>query len=96
MQDFSADEEGARAVAQAEADHLNEGENDCEDVQLGHEDLDEGHQEQRNDYDSLALHHEGTTTVFLEELAREQSYNHLHEVQVNKDRQQAFLVLTCN
>lgn len=96
MQDFSADEEGARSVAQAESHHLDEGEDDCEDVQLGDEDLDEGHQQQRDYNHSLALHHEGSPAVLLQELAREESHDHLQQVQVDEDLQYALLVLAGN
>lgn len=96
MQDLSAYEEGARSVAQAESHHLDEGEDDCEDVQLWDEDLDEGHQQQRDYYHSLALHHESSPAVLLQELAGEESHDHLQEVQVDKDRQYALLVLASN
>lgn len=44
MEDFSANEEGTRSIAQTKSDHLNEGEDDGEDMQLWHEDLYEGNQ----------------------------------------------------
>ena len=83
VHDLGEDEEGAGSVAQAEADHLDEDEDHCEDVQTGHEDLDERDQQQGDQYYPLSLHHEGSSSVFLQELAREQSHYYLQQVQVH-------------
>jgi len=87
VQDLSQDEERTWTVAETEADHLDEGQDDCEDVEGGHEDLDEGDEQERDDDDSLPLHHEGSAAVLLQELASEQRHPHLHQVQVHEDRQ---------
>ena len=69
MEDLGADEESARAVADAEANHLDEGQDDSEDVERGDEDFNESDEQERDDDDPLALHHESSPSVFLEELA---------------------------
>lgn len=69
MEDLCADEEGAGSVADAEANHLDEGQDDCEDVKLGDEDFDEGDEQKRNYDDPLAFHHECSSSILLEELA---------------------------
>ena len=59
-------------------------------MKLRDEYLNEGYQKQRdNDY-SLTFHHECSSTVFLEELSREKSYNDLDKIKINKDRKNTF------
>ena len=59
-------------------------------MELRDEYLNEGYQKQRdNDY-SLTFHHECSSTVFLEELPREKSYNDLDKIKINKDRKNTF------
>ena len=85
VKNFSAYQEGARAVAHTESDHLDEGQNHSEDVKLRHEDLNEGNQQKRDNDDPLSFHHESTTTVFFKELPREERDDHLQKVQIDKD-----------
>jgi hypothetical protein len=84
VEDLRPNEEGARAIAETEAHHLNEGKNDCKDVKLGNEYFNESYQEKRYNYNSLPLQHESPTSIFLKELSRKQSYNHLKQVEVDE------------
>lgn len=46
MQNLSQNEERTWTIAQAEANHLNEGQNDCEDVKTWNKNLNEGYQKE--------------------------------------------------
>lgn len=92
MEDFCANEEGARSKADAEANHLDEGQNDCEDVKLGHEYFDEGDEKKRNYDDPLAFHHECSSSVLLKELAWEESHDDLEKIEIDEDGENAFRI----
>jgi len=85
MQYFCEDEERTGTIAQAESHHLDENQDDCEDVEAGHKNLDEGNQQQGNDYYPLTLHHESSASVLLQKLASEEGYSHLQQVQVHEN-----------
>lgn len=93
MQDLSTDKKSARAVADTEADHLDEGKNDCEDMKRGHEDLNESYEQKRHYDDSLALHHERSPSVFLKELSWEERDDDLKKVEIDEDGENACWVV---
>jgi len=64
---------------------VNKNENDCEDMQRWDEDLNKGDQKKRNDDNSLPFHHEGPSSIFLQELACKESYNHLNQVEIDEN-----------
>jgi flagellar basal body rod protein FlgB len=68
VHEFSQQNEGAGSIAQTETHHLDEDEDDCEDVEGRHEDFDESDEKQRNNDNSLSLHHERTSSILLVEL----------------------------
>lgn len=65
MKYFSTDEESAWAVANTESYHLNEGQDDCENVKLRYKDFNKCNQQERYYDDSLPFHHEGSSTILL-------------------------------
>jgi hypothetical protein len=84
MQNFSQNQERAWSIAQTEPNHLHKDQDNCENVQTGHKDLDEGYQKKRDDDNSLSLHHEGSATIFFQKLTCKESHSYLEQIKVDK------------
>ena len=78
MHEFCQKHERAGSIAKTKAYHLNEDQNDSEDVQRGDKDFDESYQQKWNCDYSLPFCHEGSSTVFLVKLSCKYSHNNLH------------------